>query len=180
MTVLSSLVAVVLAVAVHAPGAAHVRAPSPFPSVPSPAQDSAVWPLQPADGRSPEVAARFDPPEDAYAAGHRGVDLVGAEGESVHSSLAGTVSFAGTVAGRGVVVVDHGSTRTTYEPVLAQVRVGDTVTTGAVIGVLGGGGSHCPPRVCLHWGLRAGEDYLDPLTLVNAGPVRLLPLAPPL
>jgi hypothetical protein len=38
-------------------------------------------------------------------------------------------------------------------------------------------GSHCFPRACLHWGLIEGRDrYLDPLTLVGAGPVRLLPL----
>ena len=38
-------------------------------------------------------------------------------------------------------------------------------------------GSHCFPRACLHWGLIEGRDhYLDPLTLVGASPVRLLPL----
>ena len=37
-------------------------------------------------------------------------------------------------------------------------------------------GSHCFPRACLHWGWLEGETYLDPLRLVGAGPVRLLPL----
>ena len=37
-------------------------------------------------------------------------------------------------------------------------------------------GSHCFPRACLHWGWLRGETYLDPLGLVGAGPVRLLPL----
>ena len=40
------------------------------------------------------------------------------------SALAGRVSFAGRIAGRGVVVVGHGATRTTYEPVAAEVSVG--------------------------------------------------------
>ena len=70
-----------------------------------------------------------------------------------------------------------GSTRTTYEPVSAVVAVGDVVPAGAMIGRLQVFGSHCFPRSCLHWGLIEGrEHYLDPLTLVGAGPVRLLPL----
>ena len=135
-----------------------------------------VWPLEP----RPEVVARFDPPETRWGFGHRGVDLVGRVGQPVHAALAGRVSFAGTLAGRGVVVVDHGATRTTYEPVAASVSVSDAVTAGAVIGRLELFGSHCFPRSCLHWGLIEGpEHYLDPLTLVGAGPVRLLPLNVP-
>jgi len=76
-----------------------------------------------------------------------------------------------------VVVVGHGSTRTTYEPVTATVGVGDRVDAGQVIGRLELFGSHCFPRWCLHWGLIEGrQHYLDPLTLVGAAPVRLLPL----
>jgi hypothetical protein len=47
---------------------------------------------------------------------------------------------------------------------------------GAQIGSLQLAGSHCFPRACLHWGWIEGETYLDPLRLVGAGPVRLLPL----
>ena len=40
--------------------------------------------------------------------------------------------------------------------------------------------SHCFPAACLHWGLIEGtgddQTYLDPLTLLGGGPVRLLPL----
>jgi hypothetical protein len=84
--------------------------------------------------------------------------------------------FAGRIAGRGVVVVGHGATRTTYEPVAASVAVGSALAAGDVIGVLELPGSHCFPRACLHWGWIAGDTYLDPLRLVGAGPVRLLPL----
>jgi murein DD-endopeptidase MepM/ murein hydrolase activator NlpD len=109
------------------------------------------------------------------------VDLAGRVGQPVHAALAGRVSFAGRLAGRGVVVVDHGATRTTYEPVTAVVHVGDRVGAGAVVGRLELFGSHCFPRACLHWGLIEGaEHYLDPLVLVGAGPVRLLPLLGPL
>lgn len=131
-----------------------------------------VWPLRPA----PEVVERFDPPDQPWGAGHRGVDLAGRPGQVVRSALPGRVVFAGRIAGRGVVTVGHGSTRTTYEPVTARVRVGDEVVAGGPVGRLEQVGSHCFPRACLHWGWLRGEVYLDPLRLVGAGPVRLLPL----
>jgi murein DD-endopeptidase MepM/ murein hydrolase activator NlpD len=130
------------------------------------------WPLRPV----PEVVATFDPPTSPYGPGHRGVDLAGRTGQTVRSALPGTVTYAGRLAGRGVVVVGHGATRTTYEPVRAAVSVGDPVTAGSPLGALELSGSHCFPRACLHWGWIDGETYLDPLRLVGAGPVRLLPL----
>lgn len=131
-----------------------------------------VWPLQP----RPEVVAGFDPPLDPWGSGHRGVDLLGSAGQQVRAALPGRVTFAGTLAGRGVVVVSHGDTRTTYEPVTADVSVGDPVAAGGRLGRLEGFGSHCFPRACLHWGWLRGETYLDPLDVVGGGPVRLLPL----
>lgn len=131
-----------------------------------------VWPLQP----RPEVVATFDPPDSPYGSGHRGVDLLGRPGQTVHAALPGIITYAAPLAGRGVVVVDHGTTRTTYEPVTADVDVGDRVPGGGVIGRLQLPGSHCFPRACLHWGWIRGATYLDPLRLVGAGPVRLLPL----
>ena len=131
-----------------------------------------VWPLEP----EPAVVARFDPPATRYASGHRGVDLAGTAGQVVGSALPGRVVFAGLVAGRGVVVVGHGPTRTTYEPVAASVPVGTQVGAGQPIGTLEKFGGHCGLQACLHWGLLDGDRYLDPLTLVGAGPVRLLPL----
>jgi murein DD-endopeptidase MepM/ murein hydrolase activator NlpD len=131
-----------------------------------------TWPLRP----EPAVVRGFDPPDTPYGAGHRGVDLLGRTGQTVHTALAGTVTYAGRLAGRGVVVVDHGATRTTYQPVTASVAVGQPVARGDPIGTLELSGSHCFPRTCLHWGWIAGATYLDPLRLVGAGPVRLLPL----
>jgi murein DD-endopeptidase MepM/ murein hydrolase activator NlpD len=141
------------------------------PSAPDPV---GVWPLTP----EPEVLEGFDPPDSLYGAGHRGVDLAGEPGQRVRSALPGRVTYAGSLAGRGVVVVDHGSTRTTYEPVAASVSLGDEVSASGRIGTLQLAGSHCFPRACLHWGwIRNADDvYLDPLRLVGAGPVRLLPL----
>lgn len=135
----------------------------------------AVWPLDP----RPAVVRGFDPPDQPWGAGHRGVDLLGAPGQDVRAALDGTVTFAGTLAGRGVVVVSHGATRTTYEPVHPTVAVGAHVVAGGSLGSLQAALSHCFPRSCLHWGLVRGEDYLDPLSLVGAAPVRLLPFLTP-
>jgi Peptidase family M23 len=133
-----------------------------------------VWPLQPRPG----VVQAFSPPSSQWGAGHRGVDLLGHPGQQVHAAARGAVSYAGRLAGRGVVVVDHGLTRTTYEPVSALVNLGAHVEAGAVLGTLEMFPSHCWPRTCLHWGLIRGDTYLDPLTLVGWGRVRLLPLGP--
>ena len=166
MRLLLLLVLATLPLAVAAPVVAD---PSPTPS------RQGVWPLRP----RPDVVDGFDPPATPWGSGHRGVDLGGHAGQEVHTALAGTVTFAGRLAGRGVVVVDHGGVRTTYEPVSADVQVGDQVAKGAVIGTLQRASSHCFPRACLHWGLIRGETYLNPLTLVGAGPIRLLPLSGP-
>lgn len=131
------------------------------------------WPLQP----RPDVVRRFDPPSSPWGSGHRGVDLAGHPGQAVRASMAGRITFAGPLAGRGVVVVDHGETRTTYEPVVASVGIGEIVAVGAALGSLSRVASHCAPAACLHWGWLRGDTYLDPLLLVGAAPVRLLPLS---
>lgn len=145
-------------------------APGPALAEGRAATGAGVWPLSP-----PVVRAAFAPPAGPYGAGHRGVDLGGRPGQPVRAAMAGTVSFRGQVAGRPVVVVDHGTTRTTYEPVVAGVARGTAVGAGEVIGTLTTLGSHCAPAACLHWGWRRGEVYLDPLLLLGGWTVRLLP-----
>jgi murein DD-endopeptidase MepM/ murein hydrolase activator NlpD len=142
------------------PAAAELRLPGP-----------AGWPL----AGSPAVLRGFDAPDHDYGPGHRGVDLAARPGQSVRAAVAGVVAFAGSVAGRGVVSIDHGAYRTTYEPVAAGVRVGQRVALGESVGRVATGG-HCADG-CLHWGLRHGDTYLDPLLLIRTeprGPLRLL------
>lgn len=147
------------------------------PAEPSPDRSGAAdtgyrWPL---DGQ-PRVGRPFDPPARRWLPGHRGVDLVATPGAVVRAAGAGVVSFSGSVAGVGVVSVGHpGGLRTTYQPVTPLVATGEAVAAGAPIGVLVTGHPGCPTPTCLHWGLRWGEFYLDPLSLVGHGRVRLLP-----
>jgi murein DD-endopeptidase MepM/ murein hydrolase activator NlpD len=93
------------------------------------------------------------------------------------AAAAGTVVFAGTVGGRGVVSIDHGGVRTTYEPVEPHVTAGQRVSLGQQIGLVSNGG-HCAGS-CLHWGLRQADSYADPLLMVRrtGGPLRLLAAA---
>ncbi len=118
------------------------------------------------------IVGAYSPPDDRWDAGHRGVDLQASPGEVVVAAAQGTVTFAALLAGRGVVVVDHGTVRTTYEPVDASVAVGESVSVGTPLGRVGFGG-HCS-ATCLHWGLRSGDAYLDPFLLVGAAPIRLM------
>lgn len=148
-----------------------------FSTAPAAAGDATAagfaWPLS----GPPEVGRRFTPPASAWGAGHRGVDLLSQPGTPVRAAADGRITYAGLLAGRGVVTVTHaGGLRTTYEPVDALVSVGEVVTTGEVVGLLDRGHASCPlGRACLHWGLLRGETYLDPLALVDRGRARLLP-----
>ena len=114
-----------------------------------------------------------------YAPGHRGVDLAASTGLLVRSPAAGVITFAGQVAGRGLVVVTHNDgLRSTLEPVDPTVAVGDLVIEGAVLGAVAEGPhGDCAPGACLHWGVRRGDAYVDPLRLLTPlGPVRLVPI----
>ncbi|AJP05851.1 peptidase M23 [Streptomyces cyaneogriseus subsp. noncyanogenus] len=168
-----------------------VLAPGPAPTAVAADGGRPAGPAVPAVGRAWPVGARppvlrgWDPPPGPYAPGHRGVDLAAAPGAPVRAVAPGRVSFAGRVAGKGVVSVELAGTgdpplRTTYEPVRASVRAGETVAAGEVVGAVEPAGSHCAAP-CLHWGLRGEGTYLDPLTLLppwllRTGPSRLLPV----
>ena len=135
------------------------------------------WPLRP----RPAVVRDFDAPSPSWQRGHRGVDLAAAAGQPVYAAGAGTVVFAGELAGRPLVSIAHpGGLRTSYEPVEPSVRPGQTVTAQTVIGELMAGHPGCAAPACLHWGAMWGPaaraDYVDPRGLVASTPIRLKPV----
>ena len=137
------------------------------------------WPLRPGN---PAVTRAFDAPTPNWTPGHRGVDLAGAPGQPVYAAGTGTVVFAGSLAGRPVVSVDHpGGLRTSYEPVDPAVRPGQLVDASTPLGRLTAGHPGCPAPACLHWGAMWGPAsaarYVDPVGLLEATPVRLKPLS---
>jgi murein DD-endopeptidase MepM/ murein hydrolase activator NlpD len=135
------------------------------------------WPLRP----TPTVVRPFDAPALNWNRGHRGVDLAGRPGQPVYAAGDATVVYAGTLAGRQLVSLAHpGGLHTSYEPVRADVRVGQRLTAGTAMGELLAGHPGCPVAACLHWGAMwgpaSGADYVNPLGLLASTPIRLKPL----
>ncbi|WP_422748339.1 M23 family metallopeptidase [Mycobacterium sp. WMMD1722] len=134
------------------------------------------WPLRP----RPAVLRTFDAPAVRWQSGHRGVDLAAAAGTPVYAARAGTVVFAGELAGRPLVSVAHpGGLRTTYEPVMPSVRRGQAVGAGTPLGEVVAGHPGCGSAACLHWGAMWGPasraDYVDPIGLLTETQIRLKP-----
>jgi len=148
-----------------APAAPHaaVRAADPI-------GPSWRWPVSP-----PRIARVFVAPAHEYGAGHRGIDLEAAVGAPVHAPADGTVAFAGTVAERGIVTIDHGDGLvTTLEPVTASVAIGAAVRAGDVVASVAVGGHADPGTV--HLGVREHGEYINPALLF--GEVRRAVLLP--
>lgn len=147
------------------------------PGRPAPAAAATAawaWPVAP----RPAVLRPFDPPDKPWLSGHRGVDLRAAsDGATVTSPESGTISFVGVVVDRPVITVDHGNgLRSSFEPVRSTLAKGDTVGKGDALGTLAVTG-HCGAIPCVHWGVRRGDDYVNPLRFVmDLRPSILLPL----
>ncbi|MBO1751550.1 M23 family metallopeptidase [Actinotalea sp. BY-33] len=157
------------------PGPGHGGVPaaarSTSSAAPAAAAESSTY-RAPVDGT---VVRLFDPPPVRWAAGHRGVDLAAGPGDAVMSPSDGVVTFAGRVVDRGVLTVTHpDGRRSSFEPVVAVVVVGQVVAAGEVVATVAPDPVHCA-STCLHWGVREGDEYVDPLSLLpGAEPVVLL------
>lgn len=93
----------------------------------------------------------------------------------------GVVSFSGVVVDRAVLTItEPGGLRLSFEPVSSTLKTGEAVARGQTVGVIEGR-THCDGGAtvsCLHWGVRRGEHYLDPLQfLLDLRPSILLPPA---
>ena len=139
-------------------------------------QGSTPAQLAPPVRGTPVIVRPFDPPAERWDAGPRGVDVAAPVGAESLATSDGVVSFAGRVAGRNVLVIDHGGVRTTYEPVTATVPRGTRVRSGQRVGRLDAGHDCGEARLtCVHVGLRRGEDYLAPVFVMSDRRIRLLP-----
>lgn len=127
----------------------------------------------PTTGR-PQVVRAFDPPAQRWLSGHRGVDLRADPGQPVLSPADGTVTFSGTVVHRQVITVqDAAGRRHSFEPVTAGLPAGSVVRRGDRLALVAPG--HCAAVGCVHWGVRAGQTYLNPLHLLPRPRAVLLP-----
>lgn len=148
--------------------AARSDAPPPDSPAPRVAVGGWVWPISPT-----EVTVGYAAPAHEYGPGHRGIDLRAAPGAEIASPAAGVVAFAGSVAGRPLVTIDHGAGLvTTLEPVLALVPVGAAVAADQTVGRVDAGG-HTPPG-SVHFGVREHGEYINPMLLFGEIPRAVL------
>jgi len=131
-----------------------------------------AWPTSPPGA----ILQSFEAPPNAYAAGHRGIDLAAAPGAVVLAPTGASVQFVGVVVDRPVVTLridEH--TLVSVEPVSATVAVGAQVAAGQQFGTVAHGG-HCDSR-CIHVGVRVDGEYVSPLlSYAGVPPAVLLPL----
>lgn len=107
------------------------------------------------------------------AAMHTGLDMRGDTGEPVHATAAGKVTIAGREGGYGnLVEINHGNGfATRYGHLSAiNVKVGQTVQIGQVVGKIGSTGRSTGPH--LHYETRIDGEAVDPQKFLRAG-VRL-------
>jgi murein DD-endopeptidase MepM/ murein hydrolase activator NlpD len=98
---------------------------------------------------------------------HMGLDLAVPEGTPIHAPAAGIVTFAepDLVLTGGTVLIDHGFGLSSSFLHMSRldVKVGDTIKRGQVIGAAGMTGRATGPHV--HWGFNWFDVRLDPALL---------------
>ena len=113
------------------------------------------------------IADPFRAPSGPFGPGNRGIKYATAPGTPVRAIGDGVVAFAGQVAGRGVVSIDHPSgLRSTYTGLGdIFVRSGQSVAQGGPVG---------RTVTRLHLGLLDGRRYLDPAAFFGGSPAVLV------
>ena len=115
----------------------------------------------------------FVAPAHEYGPGHRGIDLAVIGSSAVRAPADGIVAFAGRVAGRGVLTIDHGGGLvTTLEPVETALVPGASVGRGDDVGALALGGHAAVGD--LHFGVRLDGAYINPMVLLGGVPRAVL------
>lgn len=119
-----------------------------------------------------DVVDPFRPPAHVGAPGNRGLEYGGTDGDVVSAAADGWVYFAGSVAGRKTISIQHNDgIRTTYTGLLEiWVDENQNISQHSAIAIAGGN---------LHFGARLLDHYLDPQILIDASEnetvVRLVP-----
>ena len=119
-----------------------------------------------------QVIDPFRPPAHIGASGNRGLEYGDSDNQVVAAAASGYVLFAGPVAGRKAITIEHADgVRTTYTGLLEIWVVSDmTVNQHSAIAVASTG---------FHFGARVLDHYIDPQILIDSSVVterpRLLP-----
>ena len=121
--------------------------------------------IDPASG----FGVRIDPFTSSPAM-HTGLDLHGETGDPVRATADGKVTSAGWSGGYGRVIdIDHGNGMSTRYGHLSaiDVRVGQSIRTGQIIGRIGSTGRSTGPH--LHYETRVRGGAVDPQKFLRAG-----------
>lgn len=98
---------------------------------------------------------------------HMGLDMAVPEGTPIHAPAAGVVTFAASdlILTGGTILLDHGFGLTSSFLHMSRldVKLGDRIKTGQIIGAAGKTGRATGPHV--HWGFNWFDVRLDPALL---------------
>ncbi len=136
------------------------------------AEQHGLW-VRPVPG---ELLGEFELGQGRYGPGHRGLDFEAPASAPVLAAVAGTVTFAGTVAGTRYVSVETRDGLSVRYGRFDKISVarGDYVAAGMTIGTVAPGRpSH------LHFAVVENGEYVDPATYFSGVEIRLSPLEPP-
>jgi murein DD-endopeptidase MepM/ murein hydrolase activator NlpD len=120
-----------------------------------------------------DLASGFGLRQDPFngsPAMHTGLDIHGENGDPVRASADGTVTAAGWTGGYGRAVdIDHGNGLSTRYAHLSaiEVRVGQSVKIGQIVGKVGSTGRSTGPH--LHYETRVRGEAVDPQKFLRAG-----------
>ncbi|HWM16294.1 MAG TPA: M23 family metallopeptidase [Microbacterium sp.] len=127
-----------------------------------------VWPAE-----RFRLARGYVAPPHEYGPGHRGIDVRLLGTARVRAPADGVAAFTGSVAGRGILTIDHGDGLvTTLEPVETTLTPGAPVSRGEDVATLSTGGHTAGGTV--HFGVRLNGAYINPMLLLGGVPRAVL------
>jgi hypothetical protein len=146
----------------------------------APACAHAGWPLREAHSVTLGFGATYRADEATSSSTHRGIDIDAEEGAAVLAPLAGSVTFVGRVPAvgggtvRGVTLATANGTVTLLPLASTSVAKGDSLAEGDSVGCLAESGDGSSAKTHLHVGMKRGDLYVDPLSVLSL-PVAVTP-----
>ena len=141
----------------------HQTAPPPLDNIPEQYAGSMRWPLD-----AYIVSSEFG---ERWGKMHKGMDLAADVGEPVYAIADGAVIYAGDgLRGYGNVVIlrhDRKTSSLYAHNSELKVKLGDQVTRGMLIALLGSTGHSTGPHV--HFEIRDGDAAVNPRTILPNG-----------
>ena len=128
---------------------------------------SFIWPC-PSSRRITSAFGDRESPTEGASSNHKGVDIGAASGSDILAAAEGEVVISTYSYSAGnYIMIDHGGGVSTVYMHCSQLLadVGDSVSQGQVIAKVGSTGYSTGPH--LHFGIRSGGSYVEPLNYVR-------------